>query len=126
MQPITIITRSDARMDDWPGVGGVPSAGTGTATETVTEEKVKVKQPSKYNVVFHNDDVTPMDYVIAILMKVFKHDPTTAYDLTMQVHHTGGAVVGTYTKEIAEAKKEKVDMYNESNGYSLKVSVEKE
>lgn len=103
-----------------------PSNTAGTATDTIVEEKVKVTEPSKYNVVFHNDDVTPMDYVIAILMKVFRHDGKTAYDLTMQIHHTGGAVVGTYTKEIAEAKKEKVDAYNQSNGYNLRVTVEKE
>lgn len=79
-------------------------------TDTVIEKdktvdkKKKLQPPPKYNVVIMNDDVTPMELVIAILMTVFKHNLESASDLTMRVHEQGRAVAGTYSYEIAEQK----------------------
>lgn len=79
-------------------------------TDTVIEKdktvdkKKKLQPPPKYNVVIMNDDVTPMELVIAILMTVFKHNLDSASDLTMRVHEQGRAVAGTYSYEIAEQK----------------------
>jgi len=72
--------------------------------EKTIDNKKKLQPPPKYNVIIMNDDVTPMDLVIAILMAVFKHSFQSASDLTMKVHHDGSAVAGTYTYEIAEQK----------------------
>jgi ATP-dependent Clp protease adaptor protein ClpS len=79
-------------------------------TDTVIEKnktvdkKKKLQPPPKYNVVIMNDDYTPMDLVIAILMTVFKHSFESATDLTIRVHEQGKAVAGTYSYEIAEQK----------------------
>ena len=39
------------------------------------QEKVKniVEEPGKYKVIFMNDNHTPMDFVVSVLMEIFKH-----------------------------------------------------
>jgi ATP-dependent Clp protease adaptor protein ClpS len=64
----------------------------------------KVKLPPSYEVIFHNDDFTPMDFVVALLVGVFHHTEEQANALMMQVHQQGKAVVGTYRRDIAETK----------------------
>lgn len=86
----------------------------------------KIQEPKKYKVIICNDDVTPMDFVIAMLMSVFRHDQERAYNLTMTVHHQGSAVAGIYHYEIAEQKA--IDGVNlaRSHGYPLLIKVEEE
>lgn len=99
-------------------------------TDTVIEKKKttskKIQLPKKYKVVICNDDVTPMEFVISMLMLVFKHNNTEAYDLTMAIHNQGSAVAGIYTYEIAEQKA--IDGVNlaRSNGWPLLIKVEEE
>lgn len=98
--------------------------------ETITENKEALDsvtiEPGKYRVVFYNDDSTPMEFVMAVLMKIFKHSSETAHTLTMKIHNEGNAVAGVYTFEIAEQKgKETVDIAR-SNGFPLVVKVESE
>lgn len=98
------------------------------SVETTTKEKIisknKLKKPSKYQVILHNDDVTPMDFVIAILMKVFSHSEENATQLMWEVHKKGKATAGIYTKEIASTKKKEVDAYNQAYQLSLKTTIE--
>ena len=68
-------------------------------TDVLIDEKVKVvtTEPEKYRVILLNDDVTPMDFVINILVSIFKHSTDTAKDLTLKIHKEGSAIVGVYT-----------------------------
>ena len=77
-------------------------------TDTTIEEKKVVerslKEPPRYKVVILNDNVTPMEFVIAMLIAIFRYDEEPAYDLTMEVHNKGSAVAGIYSHEVAEQK----------------------
>jgi ATP-dependent Clp protease adaptor protein ClpS len=75
-----------------------------TATEEKQIVKRKFKEPKKYKVVVLNDDYTPMEFVIAMLMTVFKHGESQAIALTQKIHVEGSAVAGVYSHEIAEQK----------------------
>lgn len=86
----------------------------------------KLKAPPKYKVLVCNDDVTPMEFVIALLVSVFKHDEKTAYDLTMKIHTTGSAVAGIYSYEIAEQKSIDATNVSRANSYPLITKVEPE
>ena len=92
-------------------------------TDTVFEEKTRVtrklKEPSKYKVVVLNDDYTPMEFVIALLVKVFSISTEKAIQLTFQIHDQGSAAVGIYSYEIAEQKVAESTELSRLNGHPL-------
>lgn len=61
-----------------------------------------------YKVIMWNDDVTTMEFVVRMLIKVFGKDYLTAERLMYEVHHAGAAHVATLPLEIAEFKVEQV------------------
>ena len=63
--------------------------------KTEPKEKLKLKEPEKYDVVFLNDDVTPMEFVIKVLMQIFHKTSDQANKITMHIHEKGKGVVGT-------------------------------
>lgn len=97
-----------------------------TDTEILIDEKIRnvTKEPSRYKVLALNDDVTPIDWVIDIFVSIFKHSESSAKDLTMQVHHEGSAVVGTYTYEIAEQKTAEAISASRDRGFPLQFTLE--
>ena len=99
-----------------------------TDIEVKTDSKVKqvVKIPKNYHVILLNDEVTPMDFVMELLVKIFRHTPETAKDLTLKVHKAGSAIVGTYTYELAEQKGTEATQESRDRGFPLQVKVEQE
>lgn len=88
--------------------------------------KQKSKEPSKYKVILLNDDTTPMDWVIEILLTIFKHSETTAKDLTLAIHTEGAGVAGIYSYEIAEQKAVEATTASRDRGFPLQIRVDKE
>jgi ATP-dependent Clp protease adaptor protein ClpS len=84
------------------------------------------KEPSRYNVIVCNDNVTPVEFVVAMLISVFNQSEGEAMSLTLKVHNEGSAVAGTYTHEIAEQKAVDATNLARSHGYPLVVKVEQE
>ena len=99
-------------------------------TDTVIEKKTtttrKVKEPSKYKVIVCNDDVTPVEFVVAMLVAVFNHEERQALNLTLAVHNKGSAVAGIYSFEIAEQKVLDATEMARLHGYPLVVKAEAE
>ncbi|MDU4883935.1 ATP-dependent Clp protease adaptor ClpS [uncultured Clostridium sp.] len=71
---------------------------------TINKEKIKVKKPKHYKVVMYNDDFTTMEFVVNILMTVFKKDINTSNKIMMDVHKIGRGIVGVYPYDIATTK----------------------
>ena len=96
--------------------------------EINVKEKIEevVKEPSKYKVIFMNDNETPMDFVVAILIEIFKHSEKTAQELTMKIHSDGQAIVGIYSFEITEQKAVEATKLSRENGYPLQIAIHKE
>ena len=46
-------------------------------TEINVKERIKevIQDPGKYKVIFANDNETPMDFVVDLLVDVFRHSP---------------------------------------------------
>ena len=90
------------------------------------DEKIKqvIKEPSKYKVVMVNDDATPIDWVIDILMTIFKHSKSSAEQITLAIHNDGAGVAGIYNFEIAEQKSAETITLSRSNGFPLTVKLE--
>src|SRR5271166_4590345 len=93
--------------------------------DLLEKDEVKVKRPSMWNIVFYNDDYTPMDFVEFVLKKVF-HIPTLdALALTLAVHTQGKGIAGTYTFEVAEQKQYEVVSMAKVEEHPLRVEVER-
>ena len=101
-------------------------------TETVDDIKIdekitqKIGLPPKYKVIVLNDDATPMDWVIGILVEVFKHSEETAKKLTLTIHTEGSAVAGIYTYEVAEQKSVESVNLSREHGFPLSFRLEQE
>jgi ATP-dependent Clp protease adaptor protein ClpS len=100
-------------------------------TDTPVIEKKKVisripKEPGKYKVIVYNDDVTPVEFVVAMLVAVFRHDQASALKLTLAIHNEGSAVAGTYSFEIAEQKTSDAKRMAINHGFPLVVRTEAE
>jgi ATP-dependent Clp protease adaptor protein ClpS len=99
-------------------------------TDTIVEKQVKttdkLKEPGKFRVIVCNDDTTPVEFVISMLIAVFKHDEKSALELTLQIHNKGSATAGIYSYEVAEQKG--VDGVNlaRAHGWPLIIKVEPE
>ena len=100
---------------------------TSSVDSQVTEKvKDKLKDPGFYKVIFINDNVTPMEFVVDILQKIFKHSLDTANNIMLTVHNEGSAVVGVYPYEIAEQKGIETTLLARQGGFPLQVKIEKE
>lgn len=95
-----------------------------TENQNDSELGLELKQPRKYQVVFYNDDYTPMEFVIEILMEIFQKNQDIAIQLTNDIHQKGKAVVATYPKNIAVMKVKQVTDIATLNEYPLKCTME--
>ena len=97
-----------------------------TSTATTVKDKTTIELPGKYNVIMHNDDVTPMGFVVEVLVGIFKKERSDAIELMLKIHHEGKGVAGTYPKSIAESKLMLTREVAEKAGYDeFKVTMEK-
>ncbi len=86
----------------------------------------KVTEPKKYKVLIHNDDFTPMDFVVHILVQFFNKPEPMATQIMLDVHKKGYGVAGVYILEIAEMKAMQVQQFARLQKYPLKATVEPE
>lgn len=84
-----------------------------------------IKEPDKYNVIFLNDDFTPMDFVTLILQHIFFKSEFEAESLMLKVHNEGRAIVGCYTYDIAVSKATDATNIARENGFPLRITVNK-
>ena len=98
---------------------------TDTAIKTQTQEKIKVEEPAKYDVILLNDEVTTYEFVIKVLKQIFHKSDEQAMALTKHIHEKGSGVVGTYLYEIAEQKGIETTLLAREEGYPLQVKVQK-
>lgn len=99
-----------------------------TNVQTIIEPKdeTKTKTPSMYKVVLLNDDYTPMDFVVSILIRFFSKSEPEAATIMLQVHQQGKGVAGVYPFEVAETKAFQVQNYAKIREHPLKCTIEKE
>ena len=92
-------------------------------SSVITKTREEVDFPKFYDVLLHNDDYTPMDFVVEILEDFFNKSSQEAHGIMLQVHNEGVAVGGTYPKEIAETKVDLVHKYAYECDYPLKCTL---
>jgi ATP-dependent Clp protease adaptor protein ClpS len=91
---------------------------------TKIKPNLKLKTPSRFGVVYMNDDKTSMEFVIESLIKHFKYEGDKAYETTLKVHEDGSAVVAILPYEIAEIRSTEVVRDARSQGFPLQVKLQ--
>lgn len=89
-----------------------------------TREDSYIEQIPPYKIIFLNDDVTTMDFVVKILTLVFKRDGMTAVRLMLEVHYNGSAVVDVLPLEQAEFRQQQTHSLARKAGYPLRCIIE--
>jgi ATP-dependent Clp protease adaptor protein ClpS len=79
-----------------------------------------------YRVLLHNDDYTTMEFVVEVLVRHFDKSATDATRVMLQVHHLGVGVAGTYTRDEAETRIERVTVEAQAAGFPLLLTMEPE
>ncbi|HUK56754.1 MAG TPA: ATP-dependent Clp protease adaptor ClpS [Nitrospiria bacterium] len=97
---------------------------TAPGTLQETDEAVRDQTIPPYKVIFLNDDVTTMDFVIYVLITIFKKDPSTAVELMLETHNTGAAVVDVLPLEEAELRQHQTLEAARSAGFPLRCVIE--
>ena len=82
--------------------------------ETETQEEQQTRRQPPYHVILLNDDDHSMEFVVAVLMKVFGCPIERAFELMLEAHTSGRSVLWTGPKEVAELKAEQVQTFHET------------
>jgi len=93
-------------------------------TEEVSEQAVS-DEPPMYRVLLLNDDFTPMDFVVQVLMQLFGMSFDQANAVMLEVHHYGRGVCGEFTREIAETRVSQVNQIAREHEYPLMCVMER-
>ncbi len=83
-----------------------------------------VSEPSLFKVLMHNDDYTPMEFVILVLKKFFAKNDSEATKIMLDVHNKQVGLAGVYTFEVAETKVAQANQFAKNNQHPLKTSYE--
>ncbi len=97
-------------------------------TKAITRVKptpnLNLKEPSLYRVIYINDDVTTMEFVIESLITIFDYDVEQSAEVTKKIHEDGSSTVAVLPYEMAEQKGVEVTQLARNNGFPLVVKLE--
>lgn len=91
---------------------------------TVEPAEPELARPPLYKVVLHNDDFTPMEFVVEVLQEFFNMDNEQAVQVMLAVHTQGKAACGIFTRDIAETKSYQVNEYARECEHPLMCDIE--
>lgn len=91
----------------------------------VEAERPELSRPPMYSVLLLNDDYTPMDFVVEVLMRFFPMTAEKATQIMLHVHTRGRGVCGVFTREVAESKVAQVNEFSRLNQHPLLCTMEK-
>ena len=97
----------------------------GSGTQVIARPRVQTRKPSMYRVLLLNDDYTPMEFVVTVLVKYFSKNREDAWRIMMHVHQQGVGECGVFTYEVAETKVTQVMDYARKHQHPLQCIMEK-
>jgi len=78
-----------------------------------------------FRVVLHNDDYTTMEFVVEVLMTVFRKNLVESTRIMLDVHRKGTGQVGVYTYDVAATKVSQVHSLAREREFPLRCTMEK-
>ena len=97
----------------------------GNDSELLEDVREELKEPDMWRVVLLNDDYTPRDFVVEILVSIFHKQPIEATKIMLDVHNKGRGMVGIYPLDIARTKVARLTQLAREREYPLKSILER-
>lgn len=94
--------------------------------EEVLDQDEDLDNRGDYKVLIHNDDTTPMDFVIYILLEIFNRPHIMAEAIMWEAHEKGNAIVGTWSKKESEMKVRQAHFRARIKSYPLRFTIEQD
>ena len=98
--------------------------GTKAVTRVKPTPNLNLKEPPMYRVIYINDSVTTMEFVVQTLIEIFNHSPEEAQVVTMKIHEEGSGTAAILPYEMAEQKGVEVTQLARNNGFPLNIKLE--
>jgi ATP-dependent Clp protease adaptor protein ClpS len=98
----------------------------GSGTAVVTKTRTQTKRPNLYRVLLLNDDYTPMEFVVHVIIRFFQKSQEDATRIMLHVHNHGVGECGVFTYEVAETKVTQVMDFARKNQHPLQCVMEKD
>jgi len=97
-----------------------------TLPEIQIIEETETKLEPLFKIIIHNDDVTPMDFVVHILKTIFYLGNDRASEIMLTAHINGNAYVQTLAKSEAQKRIDRAHAESNNAGYPLAFTMEPE
>jgi len=94
--------------------------------QRIEKEQEQTEEGPLYRVIVHNDDVTPMNFVIDILISIFDLPAANAAYVTYTAHLKGEAYVQSLPKPEAQRRINKAHFAARLMRYPLKFTIQPE
>jgi len=92
--------------------------------QKIENEETESTEAPLYDVIIHNDEITPMDFVVHILNTIFSVPNPNASSIMYAAHLNGEAYVQTLPKAEAQRRVNKARFAARLQRYPLEFSVE--
>jgi ATP-dependent Clp protease adaptor protein ClpS len=97
-----------------------------TNIQTLTKEKTKLDEPSLYDVIFLNDNITTQEFVVRVIKQIFNKSQEQAEAIMKKIHNDGQGTVGSYVHEVAEQKGIETTLLARQEGMPLQIKVKRQ
>ena len=95
-------------------------------TRTKLGVNTNLAEPPMFKIIYMNDEVTTIEFVVGSLIEFFNYTQDTAMNISTGIHQAGSAVVAILPYEIAEQKGIEVTISARAQGYPLQIKIEAE
>ena len=93
-------------------------------TQARVRSKIDLREPKMFAVIMHNDDITTMDFVVEVLVRIFHKTTAEGAKIMMDIHEHGKGVAGVYTYDLAITKKLQTNQMSRERGFPLKLTID--
>ena len=97
---------------------------TRSETRLKNDPKLNIQEPPLFKVIFVNDEITTMEFIVEVLKNIFDYDEEEAQAKVHTIHEEGSGVIAVYPFEIAEQKGIETTVLARNNGFPLQVKLE--
>ncbi|NIJ43088.1 ATP-dependent Clp protease adaptor protein ClpS [Parvibaculum indicum] len=88
--------------------------------------RTRTRRPKLHKVILVNDDFTPREFVVKVLMGEFRIAEAQAHKVMITAHRKGSCVVSVYPQDVAETKATRATEMGRAQGYPLLFTTEPE